>query len=72
MLRIGLALAALAAMGIWIYGRRRWSAAPLAIIAFLGLAATSLLALGLLTERHHGGYRPARIENGRLLPGEIE
>lgn len=72
MTRLGLLGLALLAIVLWTWGRRRWPATPLVVIAILGGAAAALLALGLFGEQRTGGYRPAHVENGRIIPGEIE
>lgn len=69
---VPLAIAAALLVALWIFGRRRWPVAPLAVLVFLACVAISLLALGLLSERHQGGYQPAHIENGRLIPGVMQ
>ncbi len=42
----------------------------LAVVGLL-LAIGSIIAVGVLSETHRGGYVPARVENGRLIPGEV-
>jgi hypothetical protein len=42
----------------------------LAVIGLL-LAIASIIAVGLLEGTHRGAYTPARVENGRLIPGEV-
>lgn len=48
-------------------GARGWLA-----IAGVGLAITGLVVETLWLERHDGVYRPAHMENGRLVPGGFE
>ena len=48
-------------------GARGWLA-----IAGVGLAIAGLVTQTLLIERHGGVYRPAHMENGRLVPGGFE
>ena len=52
-------------------GPEHWSnrAIPLLLLFALAAVATAILALGLFADRHEGAYVPARIENGRLVPG---
>ena len=69
---VPLAITAALLVAFWIFGRRRWPAAPLVVLVVLACAAVSLLALGLFSDRHQGAYRPAHIENGRLVPGEMQ
>jgi hypothetical protein len=39
--------------------------------AGLVLAIASVIIVALIAEPHTGAYVPARIENGRLIPGEV-
>ncbi len=48
----------------------RRTVAPLAL-AGLVFAAGGLFAIALTAPRHEGGYVPAHIENGRIVPGEM-
>jgi hypothetical protein len=48
-------------------GARGWLA-----IAGVGLAIAGLLAETLWLDRQTGIYRPAHLENGRLVPGRFE
>jgi hypothetical protein len=48
-------------------GARGWLA-----IAGVGLAITGLVVETLWRERHDGVYRPAHMENGRLVPGQFD
>ncbi|HXW72543.1 MAG TPA: DUF6111 family protein [Methylocella sp.] len=41
-------------------------------LAGLAIAASGMLAFGLLAPRHKGAYVPAHIENGRLVPGHLQ
>ena len=67
-----LALIAALLVVLWVFGRRRWPRAPLVVVAILAVAAAGLLALGLFPDRHEGAYRPAHLENGRVVPGEMQ
>ncbi|UDL94648.1 MULTISPECIES: DUF6111 family protein [Lichenihabitans] len=51
-----------------------WSRGSLATLTVAGLALVliGLLLLGTLADRHKGAYVPARLENGRLIPGHLE
>jgi len=51
-----------------------WTRGPVAILVVSGLAlaVASLLLAGLVGPRAHGGYVPAHIENGVLVPGRME
>ncbi|MDB5648297.1 DUF6111 family protein [Methylobacterium sp.] len=40
--------------------------------AGLGLVILSLVATGLFTERHRGGYVPPHLENGQVVPGRFQ
>lgn len=44
---------------------------PLALAGVV-LAVGSLVVYGIFADRHEGGYRPAHIEHGRVVPGEIQ
>jgi len=66
---------------LWLILRRRyplqmkhWTQGRVSglVLAGLALAVTGFFALGLFAERHHGVYVPARVENGKLVPGHIE
>ncbi len=51
-----------------------WSRGSLALLtlAGLGLVVLGLLGVGVFADRHQGGYAPAHIENGRLVPGRLQ
>ena len=70
-----------AGYALWLAFRRRfpfvasaWARGPVAalVVGGLGLAVLSLVAAGLLGPRARGGYVPAHLENGRLVPGRME
>jgi hypothetical protein len=47
------------------------------VISWLGLAGlvcaiVGIMTIGLLGDRERGTYEPARMENGRLVPGHFE
>ena len=44
---------------------------PLAIVG-MATAVASIFIVGGLSERHHGAYVPAHIENGKLVPGRLD
>ncbi len=69
---VPLAVLAAILLVLWFVGRRRWPVLTVGIVAALAVSVIGLLALGLFAERHQGAYRPARIENGRLIPGELQ
>jgi hypothetical protein len=48
-------------------GARGWLA-----VAGVGLAVTGIVAQTLRSDRPNGIYRPAHVENGRLVPGHFE
>ena len=48
------------------------SAVSTLTLAGLAVAASGMLAFGLLAPRHKGAYVPAHIENGRLVPGHLQ
>ncbi|MDP4024868.1 DUF6111 family protein [Methylobacterium sp. NEAU 140] len=52
--------------------REHWDA-QLVRLTLIGLAVViaSLVYEGLFSERRPGGYVPAHMENGRLVPGEF-
>lgn len=43
-------------------------------LAVMGLILTALtfIVSGLVAERHGGGYEPAHLENGILVPGQFK
>lgn len=41
------------------------------VIAGLVIAVGSLVAGGLVAERHQNGFVPTHMENGRVVPGEF-
>ena len=51
-----------------------WSHTTVASLTLTGLiiAILGVLALGLLSQNQLGAYKPAHVENGRLVPGKIE
>lgn len=70
-----------AAYSLLLVGQRRfpfvreaWASRLTVPLAATGLAFAilGLLGLGLLAERHRGAYRPAHIESGRLVPGQMQ
>ena len=70
-----------AGYAIWLALRRRypfvasaWARGPVAalVVGGLALAVLSLVAAGLFGPRARGGYVPAHMERGRLVPGRIE
>jgi hypothetical protein len=42
------------------------------VLAGAVLAVGSLVAYGLFADRYEGGYRPAHIENGHIVPGQMQ
>lgn len=52
----------------------RWTRRVVLPLALVGavLAVGSLVAVGLFDVGHEGGYQPAHIENGRIVPGRME
>lgn len=42
------------------------------VLAGLLIVASSFVASGVFGERHIGGYVPAHVENGVLVPGHFE
>ncbi|MBL8587760.1 MAG: hypothetical protein JNK46_04460 [Methylobacteriaceae bacterium] len=48
-----------------------WTKGALALLLVAGLvvAIVGTFLLGLRAERHYGGYVPAHMENGKLVPG---
>lgn len=51
----------------WTRGRVSWLA-----LAGLAAATVGLVALVAFAPRGHGGYIPAHIENGAIVPGRFE
>ena len=53
---------------------KSWTDGPLGtlVVAGLALAILGALAAGFFGGRHRGGYVPAHIENGVLVPGRME
>ena len=51
-----------------------WTEGPLAmlVVSGLALAVAGTLLAGFLAHRHKGGYVPAHIEHGVLVPGRME
>lgn len=39
--------------------------------AGLGCAILGLVVVGLSAPRYEGGYRPAHVENGQIVPGRM-
>lgn len=74
---IGLFLLPFAAFALYLALRRRnpldaahWGGrVPLLALAGLVVAILSLLIAGVTGERHHDGFVPTHIENGRVVPG---
>lgn len=54
--------------------RPHWTGGRLAMltVAGLGLVLLGMVVVGLVVPRHQGAYRPAHLEGGRLVPGEID
>ncbi len=69
------------AYGLYLGLRRRyplapdhWSRGVFSTLGLVGLltAVAGMLVLGIFAERHSGGYVPAHIENGKLVPGRMK
>lgn len=41
-------------------------------LAGIALVILSLVATGLFSERHRGGYVPPHLENGQVVPGRFQ
>ncbi|KQO66747.1 MULTISPECIES: DUF6111 family protein [unclassified Methylobacterium] len=41
-------------------------------LAGIVLVVLSLVATGLFSERHRGGYVPPHLENGQVVPGRFQ
>jgi hypothetical protein len=54
--------------------RDAWGDATLVRLTAAGLvlAILGFVVLGLFGDRHLGAYRPAHIENGRVVPGHMD
>ena len=70
-----------AGYALWLtFGRRypfvasAWRRGPVAalVVGGLTLAVLSLIGAGLFGPRSRGGYVPAHIDGGRLVPGRME
>jgi hypothetical protein len=59
---------------VYVLSLDHWTRRVMAVLSLtgLGLVLASLIATGLFADRHEGAYRPAHIENGKLVPGEIQ
>lgn len=51
----------------WGDGRALWLT-----IAGLVVAVGGMLVFGFTTNRQQGGYTPAHVENGRVVPGKFQ
>ena len=51
-----------------------WTRRVVVPLTFVGvvIAVGSLVFYGLFADRHEGGYRPAHIENGQIVPGRMQ
>lgn len=51
-----------------------WTRDAVSTLTLLGLAVAVLgmLAIGLWAPRHEGAYIPAHVENGRVVPGQLQ
>ncbi|MCK2054374.1 DUF6111 family protein [Methylobacterium sp. 37f] len=55
------------------YDRAHWTGQAFRLtLAGLGLVILSLVAIGLFSERHRGGYVPPHLENGQVVPGRFQ
>lgn len=73
MIPFGLYVGVLLAQLINPFELSRWTKRVVLPLACTGalLAVGGLFVFGLTAERHAGGYAPAHLENGRLVPGEM-
>ncbi len=64
----------LIARRVYILSFDHWTRTVIATLSVAGLmlVLASLLLTGFFAERHEGAYAPAHIENGKLVPGEIQ
>jgi hypothetical protein len=70
------------AYGIWLLATRgtatRGSDWPVKVLGLLSIAGAVLMVLGLVTVIHFTaaapgqGYRPATVQDGKLIPGEFK
>jgi hypothetical protein len=74
-------LAPFAAYALYLVLRQRfpfalsaWSRMTISVLSLVGLAAAvvGVFGFGLLAPRHLGGYVPAHVENGKLIPGHFQ
>ncbi len=51
----------------------RWTQSVVATLILAGLATAvlSVFVFGIFADRSTGGYVPAHIENGRIVPGQL-
>lgn len=54
--------------------KRVFSQKAFAVQSLIGLALmlVVMLAIGVLDERHRGGYSPAIFKDGKLVPGSVQ
>jgi hypothetical protein len=59
---------------VYILSLDHWTRSVIATLSLAGLAFVlcGMLLTGFFAERHEGAYAPAHIENGRLVPGQIQ
>lgn len=52
----------------------RWTRQVLVPLSLAGLGCVlgGLLLVGLTAPRYEGGYLPAHVENGRIVPGRMQ
>ena len=55
------------------FANERWTRRVLLPLSLAGLvfAVAGLLVLGLTAPRYEGGYVPAHLENGQIVPGRM-
>lgn len=59
---------------VYVLSFDRWTRRMVSLLSLTGLALVlaGMIATGLFADRHEGAYRPAYIENGKLVSGEIQ
>jgi Family of unknown function (DUF6111) len=56
------------------FARHHWGRGIVSTLTLAGLFAAVLgvFLMGVLAQRHFGPYVPAHIENGRVVPGQMQ
>ncbi|MGH6830612.1 MAG: DUF6111 family protein [Methylocella sp.] len=56
------------------FAMEHWTKGAVSTLTLAGLviAVTGMIAFGIFAPRHVGGYVPAHIENGKIVPGRMK